>query len=84
MYSYPEGITDELIQTVKNNETICKDFDIPIQHISDTILKKMNRRTNKQQIQNLLEKLRQEIPDVTLRIAELLDFQEKLKKILKN
>ena len=54
LYSYPEGITEELIQTVKNNDKICKYFDIPIQHISNKILKKMNRKTNKEQIQNLL------------------------------
>ena len=47
LYSYPEGITDELIETVKNNNKICKYFDIPIQHISNGILKKMNRQTNK-------------------------------------
>ena len=74
LYSYPEGITDELIQTVKNNEKICKYFDIPIQHISDSILKKMNRKTNKKQIENLLEKLRNEIPDVTLRTSLIVGF----------
>ena len=74
LYSYPEGITDELIQTVKNNEKICKYFDIPIQHISDSILKKMNRRTNKKQIENLLEKLRNEISDVTLRTSLIVGF----------
>ena len=74
LYSYPEGITDELIQTVKNNEKICKYFDIPIQHISDKILKKMNRRTNKKQIENLINKLRKEIPDVTLRTSLIVGF----------
>ena len=80
LYSYPEGITDELIQTVKNNEKICKYFDIPIQHISDTILKKMNRRTIKQQIENLLEKLRKEIPDVTLRTSLIVGFPGETQK----
>ena len=80
LYSYPEGITDELIQTVKNHEKICKYFDIPIQHISDTILKKMNRRTNKQQIENLLEKLRKEIPDVTLRTSLIVGFPGETQK----
>ena len=74
LYSYPEGITDELIQTVKNNEKICKYFDIPIQHISNPILKRMNRRTNKQQIENLITKLRKEIPDVTLRTSLIVGF----------
>ncbi len=50
LYSYPEGISDELYEVVKNNEKIAKYFDIPIQHISDKILKRMNRKTNKQQI----------------------------------
>lgn len=74
LYSYPEGITNELIQTVKNNEKICKYFDIPIQHISDSILKKMNRRTNKKQIESLIEKLRKEIPNVTLRTSLIVGF----------
>ena len=80
LYSYPEGITDELIQTVKNNEKICKYFDIPIQHISDSILKKMNRKTNKKQIENLLEKLRSEIPDVTLRTSLIVGFPGETEK----
>ena len=74
LYSYPEGITDELIQTVKENEKICKYFDIPIQHISDTILKRMNRRTNKKQIEELIQKLRKEMPNVILRTSLIVGF----------
>ncbi len=74
LYSYPEGVTDKLIQTVKNNEKICKYFDIPIQHISDNILKKMNRRTNKIEIENLLNKIRKEIPNVVLRTSLIVGF----------
>ena len=74
LYTYPEGITNELIQTVKNNEKICKYFDIPIQHISNKILKRMNRRTSKEQIEELITKLRQEIPDVTLRTSLIVGF----------
>ena len=74
LYTYPEGITDELIQIVKNNEKICKYFDIPIQHISNPILKRMNRRTNKQEIENLIIKLRKEIPNVTLRTSLIVGF----------
>ena len=74
LYAYPEGITDELITEVKQNEKICKYFDIPIQHISDTILKRMNRKTNKKQIENLIEKLRKEIPDVILRTSLIVGF----------
>ena len=80
LYSYPEGITDELIQTVKNNDKICKYFDIPIQHISDSILKKMNRRTNKKEITNLLAKLRKEMPDVTLRTSLIVGFPGETQK----
>ncbi len=74
LYSYPEGITDELIHTVKNNEKICKYFDIPIQHISDKILKRMNRKTNKKQIEEITEKIRKEIPNVTLRTSLIVGF----------
>lgn len=74
LYSYPEGITDELIEVVANNDKISKYFDIPIQHISDSILKKMNRRTNKKQITDLLEKIRNKIPEATLRTSLIVGF----------
>ena len=74
LYSYPEGITDELINLVATNNKIAKYFDIPIQHISDDILKKMNRRTNKKDIENLLEKIRIQIPDVVLRTSLIVGF----------
>lgn len=74
LYSYPEGITDKLIEEVKNNDKICKYFDIPIQHISNRILKRMNRRTNKEEIENLIKKLRKEIPDVILRTSLIVGF----------
>lgn len=74
LYSYPEGITDQLINLVATNNKIAKYFDIPIQHISDDILKKMNRRTNKKDIENLLEKIRVQIPDVVLRTSLIVGF----------
>lgn len=74
LYSYPEGITEDLIQVVKNNDKICKYFDIPIQHISNKILKRMNRKTNKEQIQNLINKIRKEIPEVVLRTSLIVGF----------
>lgn len=74
LYSYPEGITDELINLVATNNKIAKYFDIPIQHISDDILKKMNRRTSKKNIENLLEKIRVQIPDVVLRTSLIVGF----------
>ena len=80
LYSYPDGITEELIQVVKNNEKICKYFDIPIQHISNKILKTMNRKTNKGQIQKLIEKIRTEIPDVVLRTSLIVGFPGETKE----
>ena len=74
LYSYPEGITDKLIKTVKEQEKIAKYFDIPIQHISDEVLKKMNRKTSKKNIENLIEKIRKEIPEVTLRTSLIVGF----------
>ena len=74
LYSYPEDITDELIEVVKNNDNICKYFDIPIQHYSDSVLKKMNRKSNSSQIDNLLEKIRKALPDVILRTSLIVGF----------
>ena len=74
LYAYPESITDELIQTVKNNQKICNYFDIPIQHISDTVLKRMNRRTNGKQIEDLINKIKKQIPDVILRTSLIVGF----------
>ena len=74
LYSYPEGITDDLIQVVKTQEKIAKYFDIPIQHISNEVLKRMNRKTSKQNIENILSKIRKEIPNVTLRTSLIVGF----------
>ena len=74
LYAYPETITDELIEEVKNNDKICKYFDIPMQHISDTILKKMNRKSTGESIRNLITKLRKEIPNVVIRSTLMVGF----------
>lgn len=74
LYAYPEGITDELIELVKTNDKICKYFDIPIQHISNHILKKMNRKTTKEKIIHLLDKIGTEIPNVVLRTSLIVGF----------
>lgn len=74
LYSYPEGITDELINVVANNSKISKYFDIPIQHISNTVLKKMNRKTSKEKIEDLIKKIRNKIPNVTLRTSLIVGF----------
>ena len=74
LYSYPETITDELIQVVKNNDKICNYFDIPIQHINDRILKLMNRKSDGDSIRKLVKKIRKEIPDVIIRTTLIVGF----------
>ena len=74
LYAYPEGITDKLIEVVKKNDKISKYFDIPIQHISNKILDKMNRKTSKEHIENLIAKIRKEIPEVILRTSLIVGF----------
>ena len=74
LYTYPETITDSLIDVVKNNEKICNYFDIPIQHISNKVLKRMNRKTTGQDIEDLVCKLRNKIPDVVLRTTLIVGF----------
>ena len=80
LYTYPESITDELINVVKNEDKICKYFDIPIQHISDKILKRMGRHTTTSNIKNVLEKLRKEIPDVIIRTTLMVGFPGETKE----
>lgn len=74
LYAYPESITDELIDVVKNTDNICNYFDIPIQHYSNRVLKRMNRKSNSEQIDNLLENIRKNIPDVILRTSLIVGF----------
>lgn len=74
LYCYPEEITDELIQTIKNEPKICNYLDIPIQSGSDRILKKMGRRTNNFEIRELIGKLRKEIPDICIRTTLISGF----------
>ncbi len=74
LYAYPESITDELIEVVKNQDKICKYFDIPIQHYSDKVLKRMNRQSDGKSIEKLLEKIRKEIPNVILRTSLIVGF----------
>ncbi len=80
LYSYPEGIKDDLIDEVKKNKKICKYFDIPIQHISNNMLKAMNRKTNKSTIEKLIEKIRIQIPDVILRTTLIVGFPGETKE----
>lgn len=74
LYAYPEEITDDMILEFKNNHKICKYIDIPIQHVSDSILKKMGRRTNKASIETLLRKLRKEVKDIVIRTSIIVGF----------
>lgn len=74
LYAYPETITDELIEVVKNNEKICNYFDIPIQHISNPVLKKMNRKSNEESIKKLINKIRKEIPNAIIRTSLIVGF----------
>ena len=67
LYAYPETISDELIQVVKNNDKVCKYFDIPIQHISDSVLKRMNRQSNGESIRKIIKKLRKENTELIIR-----------------
>ena len=74
LYAYPESITEELIETVKKNEKICKYFDIPIQHISDEVLKRMNRKSDGESIKELINKIRHQIPEAILRTTLIVGF----------
>ena len=74
LYCYPEEIYDELIQTMKEEKKICHYLDLPIQHASDRILKRMGRRTSKQQLIDTITKLRKEIPDIALRTTLITGF----------
>ena len=65
LYCYPEEIDEELIQTIKEEPKICHYLDLPIQHASDGVLKRMGRRTSKAQLVEIIGRLRQEIPDIT-------------------
>ncbi len=74
LYTYPDKITDELIEAIKTEEKLVKYFDIPLQHINDEILKRMNRKGTKKEIISVIEKLRKEIPEVTIRTTFITGF----------
>ena len=89
-YLYPEDIYDELISEFINNKKLLKYFDIPMQHINDNILKRMNRKTSKEQITSLIQKIRREVKDAVIRTSlitgfpgETWDEHEELKNFLK-
>ncbi len=74
LYSYPENITDALINVVKRNDKICEYFDIPLQHYSDKVLKRMNRKSDSKSIRKVIQKIREEIPNVILRTSLIVGF----------
>lgn len=80
LYCYPEEIYDELIQVIKKEKKICHYLDLPIQHASDEILKRMGRKTSREQLEKIIWKLREEIPDITLRTTLITGFPGETKE----
>ncbi|MCH5275318.1 MAG: 30S ribosomal protein S12 methylthiotransferase RimO [Lachnospiraceae bacterium] len=74
LYCYPEEITDELIEVIKQEKKVCHYLDIPIQHASDKVLKRMGRRTDRAGLENIIMRLRREIPDICLRTTLIAGF----------
>ena len=74
LYTYPDKIDDELLETIKNEEKLIKYLDIPIQHVNSEILKKMNRKGSREDLENLISKIRKEIPEITLRTTLITGF----------
>ena len=74
LYCYPEEIDDELIQVMKEEKKVCHYLDLPIQHASDGVLKRMNRRTNRKDLEEIVGRLRREIPDICLRTTLIAGF----------
>jgi len=74
LYLYPDNFTDDLIRSIRDNKKVVKYVDIPLQHINDNVLKRMNRRTTKEDIISLISKLRKEIPDIIIRTTFIVGF----------
>ena len=74
MYSYPESITEKLIDVIAAHDNICSYFDMPIQHASNRVLKRMNRRTSKEDIRNKVDMIRSKIPDAVIRTTVIVGF----------
>lgn len=86
LYLYPDGITPELIDLIKNNKKFCRYFDMPLQHINNEVLKKMNRKMTRQEIEQALQLIRTEIPDAVIRTQFIVGFpgetQEQFEEVL--
>lgn len=80
LYCYPEEIDDALIQVIKEEKKICHYLDLPIQHASDEVLRRMGRRTSKEQLKAVIGKLREEIPDICLRTTLITGFPGETKE----
>lgn len=74
LYTYPEMINDELLDVVSNNRNICRYFDIPIQHISDSVLKRMNRKGDSKSIDEIISKIKFKMPDAVIRTSLIVGF----------
>jgi ribosomal protein S12 methylthiotransferase len=87
LYLYPDGITPEMIQLMKTNKKLVKYFDMPLQHINNDMLKKMNRKMTREEIETVLMNIRQEIPDAVIRTQFIVGFpgetQEHFEELLK-
>lgn len=86
LYAYPDGISDELIELIATEDKICNYLDLPLQHIDDDLLTAMNRHLNEEKTRQLVKKLRQRIPDLTLRTSFIVGFpgetREQFNKLL--
>ncbi|HEU64935.1 MAG TPA: 30S ribosomal protein S12 methylthiotransferase RimO [Chlamydiae bacterium] len=80
LYVYPDEITDEFIDLIASDKRICKYLDIPLQHINDRILKKMKRKTSQKKIFSLFEKLRNKIPNISIRTSLMVGFPSETKE----
>lgn len=74
LYLYPDNFNEQLIKSIKDNNKVVKYVDIPLQHINDNVLKRMNRRTSKEDISSLINKLRKEIPEIVIRTTIIVGF----------
>ena len=87
LYLYPDGITPEMIELIKNNKKFCRYFDMPLQHINNDVLKKMNRKMTKEEILSVLKMIKSELPDAIIRTQFIVGFpgetEEQFEEILK-
>ena len=80
LYMYPGKISDDLLQEFLENSKLCRYFDIPVQHISDKMLKLMNRHTTKQEIYDIVNKIRKKLPDAIIRTTVMVGYQQETEK----